>query len=569
MLRQLCTKLFPRSSPNLLQCRNIRAVPAYRHADKAAKTRFWEVPREKHLILRMDRMICLRKFSEALEVFRGKIAELCLPEQQMEEIYEAACQLFLQHKCVNEALDLYEDMQTAGYRGSFKLQSTMLFIRCARSDQKAANLVEDLRSQMEAMQENLTEPDLLTLLNQLSKHGHDYDILVRIVDHFLSLQKPSYRLGPATITHLINNSPKDPSSHEAKQWLRYHRDNVRNSSIPSHIKDAHPYTAFIHSNFKRRGYGKLQYDRILRYMSEDGVSADSGLLNVLIQIEVRRRDYSLAFQLYNTMSKERIGSVQANEFTYCSLFAALENLSTQSINASISLIPARRLFHEMLRAFRFGLPSGYDGPDSLNILGLPALNQALKVFMNSGDYAGAIIVLQTIAQLGLEINMKTINAVIRTLAQRVHREAFTSEREVTWSDHFMCLQEGDKEQIRKLPHEQIFLRVEQVGQIIAELTDPTIQKFETPYRLPWKKRMEQSSSSDQISSRYVHFLLEVLIWRALEASVGSVHDLASSREESSRDSQGQVETEYVSAARKVMVPELEVPVTVIEYPDYP
>lgn len=565
MLRQFCSKLSFRPSHSLLQYRIVRAIPAYRHLDNAAAMEPPKIWTERRLIARMDRMLRLRMFALALALFHDKISKPGLSRLQIEATFEAACVLLLDYKRIDEALDLYEEMQTSGFRGSFSLQSTMLLLRCARSNLGVDNMAEALGSRIQALREG-SEAHLLSLLNEMRRYGHDYHASLRVVDHFLGIQGSSYRLGPATITHLINRSPEDPPFHEAEKWLRYHRENVRNPSIPPDSKDAYPYTAFIHFSNKKDTDLNFRYKRILRYMSEDGVPPDSALLNVLIQIEVRRGNHSLAFQLYSTMSKTGRGPVQADEFTYCSLFDAFERVHVKSSRpftqntSSDAIIRPRRLFFEMLCAFRFSAEDASVGSksDSRHILGIPPLSQALKVFMNLKDYAAAMIVLETIANLGWDVDAKTCDAVTHALAKRIYKEAFTSEKLITWSNHFMCLQEGNKEQIRKLPFRELILRVERVGEIIAKTVDPTIQRYEiAPKPARRWQRERVANSVPRISPKYVAFLLKILVRRALEASLGSSSDISSSGGEAARGFDDQIEVDIISPAREEMIPKLD------------
>ena len=119
MLRRFCTKLPLRPTHSLLQCRNVRAIPAYRHLNNAAAMELLKTSRERRLIVRMARMLSLRMFSLALELFHDKISKPGLSRLQIEATFEAACVLLLDHKRIDDALDLCASHAVGGIIGLF------------------------------------------------------------------------------------------------------------------------------------------------------------------------------------------------------------------------------------------------------------------------------------------------------------------------------------------------------------------------------------------------------------------------------------------------------------------
>ncbi|KAF9478429.1 hypothetical protein BDN70DRAFT_895701 [Pholiota conissans] len=336
------------------------------------------------------------------------------------KLYEAAFDVLIRKKRLEDGATIMLDMQKHGLQASNATQAKML----------ALSLTMDLPPQVgiENVVNNIcdivahksyTEADLIELVRLLELYDVDRGIIGIIVNHFLESRgkgyKPSLRIVPEVVEALARDGKVD----QALTTL----EEVPLSEIPGRMKSLSiTYTLLLTALRDTSPWDNQLAERILRGISERQLSKELPL-KLLLAWAARREKYLSVLHLFNEIQTE----FALDMHVYRTLFEMHTTFTFPHTLPHFAPLAPRKLFHDM------GLLS--EKPNTY------VLTTALTGFMHRRDYIGALGVLDSFAHFGVPLDNATFYNVIKPLTHRMWGDIASKRRmrdgQIKWGDRFL------------------------------------------------------------------------------------------------------------------------------------
>ncbi|EGO30165.1 hypothetical protein SERLADRAFT_454479 [Serpula lacrymans var. lacrymans S7.9] len=209
----------------------------------------------------------------------------------------------------------------------------------------------------------------------------------------------------------------------AQEWLEKFEERC---SVDGKQPTAAPYAAFLNAAKDLDPYNTAAFETILDRMKIEGVVPDIHVFNALITAHCIRKHYAAAFAVYRILIEKPSMYPTPNDITYKTLVRATKCVSLQRASRSrrlkppSNMVPVRQLYHDMLKC-HIKQTSGRISKSS-DIISPSILQFSLRTFLDIRDYAGAIIVLNSMDMLGYRPNIETYFLVLKHFLERMKTE---------------------------------------------------------------------------------------------------------------------------------------------------
>ncbi|KAL0067503.1 hypothetical protein AAF712_005494 [Marasmius tenuissimus] len=429
--------------------------------------------------------------STATDFIRSRLKEKRIRKSTITRqiVLEKVIGLLAHNRRYAEASKVYKQMVEEKYDPSPIVDAQMLVIGLASGAVKPEKAMDGLTRIFQVRGENGTgagefsENEFVRLLGLSKALELPPRLIVHTIRKFISYGGKDYIPSPVIVNLLVGMLVRDGMVDEAFRVIAHYDIDSDQTDICSEDADVsieidtdadiesiassrtQPYATLISSlpSFDPLSQGTI--DRVLRTIRYNEIRIDSALFSALISHYASSRDVKKTMALYEALGKARqetgISELQPNASVYSSLWDLISwswlqhhkaekhrnrkspPPSSTSRNRSSRAPPKpsdafhatpqppvrpRLLFADMIR-FMFISEDG--SSRNTNISSNTAqslLNTSLRSFITAGDYAGAIVLLETLVEkLGVRASGRTYATVINGLRTRFQRDA-TSAR---------------------------------------------------------------------------------------------------------------------------------------------
>ncbi|KAJ7740615.1 hypothetical protein B0H16DRAFT_1566987 [Mycena metata] len=343
------------------------------------------------------------------------------------KIAENIIHFLFERRLFKQAIAVYQHMVEGGLIPSPSTNALFLAVALATSNAPGKNQLAGFKAVLSYR--SFTETHFMELLDHIIALKIPPEIAARLTRMFIAVKGDGYSPSRAVIMKLIDLQTQAGDIMAAADTIDEYDFHQGSSAFES---PAEPYARMIHAT---PASDQAAVDWIMGVMREKDVPVHIMVFNSLITQQKNRKDFRKALAYYNVIIRLATTTpLKPNAVTYKLLFRLYgyhhknnhkPNASRSDQSASSLIPPPRQLFADMMSLWfsaRFHPPAS----------SVPAaradqaeVDQSLmdiifRSFLYLDDYAAAIVVLRTTAELGLRITVRTYFTLLRYMARKVY-----------------------------------------------------------------------------------------------------------------------------------------------------
>ncbi|PPQ78501.1 hypothetical protein CVT25_011843 [Psilocybe cyanescens] len=354
-------------------------------------------------------------------------------------VYEGVLNFFISTSRTSQALFVMQRMEALGYTLlNQTLAKMMVLVSAAAEDppEDCVHLILEI-----VREEGYTEENLRDLLQTISSYAIDKEKSAQtlFVEAFREARggmeyQPPLKMLPTFVAAAVRADKLDDAFGMLTSYLNTtkHLDRASRSQIFT------AWLAFLKALRETRAWDVASYARVLNNMSAHQVSVNIKLFDQVIAHEARLEDWSGAFQVYGTLralsrldkGKEKRGTwekpMRISSSTFATLFKTYSDMDRSrthgfggGVNTKQGILPPRALFKDFTTVFN---PSPSETTTRI-YHSSQLMHVILRAFIHRVDYAGALLVLRTFANNGMQLTHLTYYIVVKALIERIWYEA--------------------------------------------------------------------------------------------------------------------------------------------------
>ncbi|KZT67026.1 hypothetical protein DAEQUDRAFT_427838 [Daedalea quercina L-15889] len=391
--------------------------------------------------------------------------------------FEAAIRMFLREGCPMAAVTCYTRMTAEGFICPISLQAQMTVISLANRSPSPEEFFALLETwfQNNRYNERALQDMLFLIDDAISKDPAFIDSVAKL---YLRCKRPGYSFTRETISWLVYVHARAGSKSSAIEWL----DSSRHAAASS----PGPYTSLL------RFMGDSPVDEelyrwIVARMQELAIEPDLPFYNAVMSTEFAMKKYDNAFEVYALLRGSAEPMTTPDARTFAMLFRALRDMSqprsflTRAIERPRRAPSPRQLYQDMLRCHLKRTKNKFEG-----VLSATSLIPAIRVFLERRDYAAAFVVLKTMLQCDVPIDLVMYQRVLSPLMKRLKHElpllAVESNPRSFWSYRFLGLASAPTRQppTYNMPILDMILRIGMVSRLSLAYVAPRLNLAANP-----------------------------------------------------------------------------------------
>ncbi|KAK1231067.1 hypothetical protein PQX77_005826 [Marasmius sp. AFHP31] len=430
--------------------------------------------------------------STATDFIRSRLKEKRIGKSTITRqiVLEKIIGLLAHNRRYAEASEVYKQMVEEKFNPSPIVDAQMLVIGLARGVVKPEKALDGLTRIFQAEDDetgagearHFSENEFVRLLGMSKALELPPRLIVHMIRKFIFCRGKDYIPSPVIVNLLVGMLVRDGMVDEAFRVIAHYDIDSDQIDICSEDADVsveigtdadtesattsrtQPYATLISSlpSFDPLSQGTI--DRVLRTIHHNEIRIDSALFSALISHYASGRDVKKAMALYDALGKARretgISELQPDASVYSSLWDLISwswlqhhkaerhrnrksppstSRNRSSRAPSIKLfdashatpqppIPPRPLFTDMIRSMFVSEDGNGPNINTSSNTAQSLLNTSLRSFIAAGDFAGAIVLLETLVEkFGVRVSGRTYSTVIYGLRTRFQGDA-TSAR---------------------------------------------------------------------------------------------------------------------------------------------
>ncbi|KAJ6544280.1 hypothetical protein B0H19DRAFT_1170165 [Mycena capillaripes] len=355
---------------------------------------------------------------------RFRAEELQIPTRA--KIAENIIHSLFERRLFAQAIAVYHHMLEDDLVPSPSTDALFLAVSLAASTAPAKTQLEGLKTIL--AYRSFTETHFIELLDHLIALKIPADASAHLTEVFISVKGEDYRPSRALVIKLVDLQTRAGDVFAAAETIAEYK----NFDSP-----AEPYAQMLHSASDE---DQAAVDWIMGVMREKDVPVHIMVFNALLARQKHAKDMRRAFAFYNVILQLAATTpLKPDAITYKHLFrllgyqykTAYKPNSSRSKEPIGDITPPRQLFADMMALWfsaRLHPPASSLASERQSQIATDQglLTLAFRTFLYVEDYAGALVVLRTTSDLGLEINERTYSVLMRYLARRVYYDVHRS-----------------------------------------------------------------------------------------------------------------------------------------------
>lgn len=456
--------------------RLVPLIPKFKNSQQATQQpyeRRIETARIKGLLSTIDRYATSGNDDAIKNYLQRKLntEEFHNPSRSL--AYENIITSLLTHNLLELALQLYERMISENIIPSLFTRMKMEALAIVHSNKSRKEVYQSLKHLFaEDAYDDASLGEMVDTLREGVGAHYPPQTIDKIAKLFIELQGPGYKPPIKLVCQLIDVLVRNQSSEHTEEWLDLMKELESNplddsgeehqsKSASSTPASAPAYTVFLNALADTNPDDIPAQLAILHRMQQEGLSPDTTIFNNLIATQLRRQNLDAAFNIYFSLLQQLLPDPKIqkeatllkptstpNAVTFRYLFKAIKlaylprGVRSRRVKWSRTAMSPRQLFGDMVECHLIQTHGNATQP-SLVIDGA-TLHLALRTFMLMGDYAAALVVMNSLKVYGQSTNLTTYQIVIKGLLQRMHRElgSARSVKEWRWVDLLLGRNEG-------------------------------------------------------------------------------------------------------------------------------
>lgn len=402
----------------------------------------------------LKRMLDDDRHGAALNFFQDAMKNTSLDSSSRFKAFVQGITIFMLRGHVAEAFSVYTRLEAEGYIPPKRIQGTMSVLRTIhRSDAATADLLVQAATKAFSIDE-FNEEDFRFMLRIISSSTRlpaaVYDDLV---DAFLaSRSETEYKLSDKTKVYLSYIRTR---SGFGGRIHRYRSTPEDEAALAGDEKRLAEFASLVKMGAKDPDLSPLIHFMLHR-MQRTGVSPDRIFYNRILSVLANRRRYADLFNLYSTMMRGDTDMLP-DAYTFGTLlpilktFAAPRTMRTRKVKKPEGAPSPRQLYRDMTFCHN-ALSAGHDDVEPIVATG-SVLNKFLDLFVSTGDYAAAYVVLRSYQVFSLPVTITTYQTVLEGLVKRMEHEFLSQslqELSKFWSHRFTGSIKGDADALERM-----------------------------------------------------------------------------------------------------------------------
>jgi hypothetical protein len=339
-------------------------------------------------------------------------------------LYERVISFLVGRKYPQEAVLLYKRMHEAGLMSSTVLDAKMLAMALAVPHQSPQHLILRLTDP------RYTVHDFSGLFKTMLKYGVDKNIST-FVQTFILIRRPDYIVHPQFLAPLLSARARAGDVDVALNQFSGDLNRAARASL--HV----PYVQLLAALQDTRNWDFASVNIILDIMTNQGLSLNLPILNILLSREVCLGNHRSALGIYSILKRMRIFP---DSFTFGSMFLLYRMITPKTVRnhhrkVLASPFPPRALYRDFMLAAK----PKFDADSDRIVPSTTLMNVILRAFICQRDYAGAFVVLGSFPLFHIPLDHQTYYCVVKHVVRRIWLEVGRQYRGMvgSWSLKFL------------------------------------------------------------------------------------------------------------------------------------
>ncbi|KAF5371512.1 hypothetical protein D9615_009611 [Tricholomella constricta] len=366
------------------------------------------------------------------QYIHGRLDRLLRKSTKPDAVYGKVISFLIQRQRLTDATSVYERMLGDDLVPTTQTQAEMAAVALALSDSDV-----EIQQALDAIASSpkCTEQHFLRLLEILGGLGASHGHLLRVTRVFIETRGEGYTPSRAVVTKLVDVQTRAGQLDDAFATILRSNEHEGEGGPSSE-----PYAAMMQALKHTDPANSEAFNKILDRMTTRAVAPDIHIFNALISRELRQTSLRTAFDMYRVVIELSLPSSSSGEIstsptagTFAPLFALLAKAYHPTVHKRRTprrgrpdtVIPPRQLFRDMLYFHARTRPPAFP-------ITAPLLTTALRAFLNTHDYIGALLVLNAFRVFHLPPSATTYEIVLRHVVNRVR-----VGRPVRWVGRFV------------------------------------------------------------------------------------------------------------------------------------
>ncbi|KAJ7621577.1 hypothetical protein DFH06DRAFT_1341198 [Mycena polygramma] len=359
---------------------------------------------------------------------RFRAEELQIPTRA--KIAENIIHSLFEHRLFPQAIAVYQHMLEDGLIPSPSTDALFLAVSLAASTASGKTQLEGLKTIL--AYRSFTETHFMELLDHILILDIPAEASAHLTHLFITVKGEGYSPSRALVMKLVDLQTRAGDLFAAAETIAEY------DFQPSILEPAaEPYAQMIHS---APDNDQAAVDWIMGVIREKDVPVHIMVFNALLARQKHQKDLRKAFAFYGVVIRLAATTpLKPDAITYKHLFRLLgfQYKTHYKPNDSRRREPIgdvtapRLLFADMMTLWfsaRFHPPASKSAAERQSQIAMDQslLILAFRAFIYTDDFAGALVVLRTMSDVGVEINERTYFVLMRFLARRVYFDVHRS-----------------------------------------------------------------------------------------------------------------------------------------------